>query len=418
MSIKKKLFSNTISNGLQFGSRWLMNLLFAKSLSLSLFGTFSFIYSLATLMATFFTFGSNLYLLSKGNESKEKSLKLFIESLLISTLIFLISLVTYFIISNLFFFPIQYTDVLPLGFILAFIWSVNTNIFSFFKGIGLFDKEAKAYIFFSSILLLILAFIYFLKILENIELFSVFFLLIFINLIPTVIGLYYLKVVFPNFFVDIRKTVSKVNIIKTIKDRFSFGLHEIQSIFYANLPFIMLGIFVSAHELGIYRAIYILITPILILPNIISQVLLNQLAFNKGNSMYFKKIFRKFLYFSLSLGIVVLVIYLLVGPFIVKFLYNEKINHEISMQLLTAFTITAFLWFIKSNYEVLLTALNKQWLRVKVLLILTILYPFLVYVFPTDTAVLSFAYALLINTFLMLLVYTFFAEKILFTINK
>ena len=74
MSISKKLFSNTISNGLQFGSRWMMNILLAQNTTISTFGIFSFIYTIAILIATFFTFGSNLYMLNKIKEHKESSL--------------------------------------------------------------------------------------------------------------------------------------------------------------------------------------------------------------------------------------------------------------------------------------------------------------------------------------------------------
>ena len=412
MSIRKKLFSNTISNGLQFGSRWIMNILLAQNTTIATFGIFSFIYTIATLIATFFTFGSNLYMLNKIKEHKESSLSHLYTSIGISILFFSVILLLLF--SFNFFISIDslYSDYFPYAFVLAFVWSVNINIFYFFKALGLFEKEAVAYFVFSILLLSFLIVASWLNIFNTLELKWILISLILLNAIPTVIGIIHLKSLYSlsiNSVIQNIKT-SLLEVQDSIKHRFSYGIHEFQSILYTNLPFLMIGTFMTANDLGQYRAIYILIVPLLILPVIISQVLLNQLTQTKTDATVFKKTFRKISLYTVLIGFLIMIFYFFFGKYILDTIYNEKFNFESSVSLLTIFVLTAFLWFIKSNYEVLLTSLGKQWLRVKVLWASLVIFPFLVYIFPSNLGVIRYAYAGLITIFFMLMIYIWIAE--------
>jgi len=412
MSIKKKLFSNTISNGLQFGSRWIMNILLAQNTGISAFGIFSFIYTMATLIATFFTFGSNLYILNNIRISEKSSLSYLYTSLAISTFFFAIFFLLLFIFDNFILLNSSYKNYFLYALLLAFIWSINMNLFSFFKGLGLFENEAKAYLVFSILLLSLLGILNLNHNLNMIKLQWIFLSLIGLNLIPTIIGIINLKNLFPisiNAFIQKIKIFMK-SIKESLKQRFSYGIHELQSILFSNLPFLMIGILVSSEDLGQYRAIYILIVPLLILPVIISQVLLNQLTYTKTDMPIYKMTFRKFSLYTLIIGLLIMIFYLLFGTDILNTIYKNKFSPKTSVPLLSIFVITAFLWFIKSNYEVLLTSLGKQWLRVKVLWIVLILYPILIFILPEYWAILKYAIAGLITTLFMLLTYIFFAE--------
>lgn len=412
MSIKRKLFSNTISNGLQFGSRWILNLLLAQNLTASVFGIFSFIYSIATLIATFFTFGSNLYLLNKVGENKKEQLVYLFESLIITTFLFMLICLVYFMLYPFFAEFTSYSEFTMYGIVLAFIWSNNMNIFSFLKGLGLFEKEARAYILFSIILLTVLGLAYILEILNSLNVKWVFFGLIIINMIPLIVGIIYIRNIYSLSLADVKHnfSISSSKIKSTMKNRFSYGLHEFQSVLFSNLPFIMIGLLMSSQDLGQYKAIYILIVPILILPVVISQVLLNQLTLTKENMPIFKKIFRQFSWVTLFIGLLFMASYLIFGSFVVDFLYKGKFEEVMSLRLLNIFVMTAFLWFIKSNYEVLLTSFGKQWLRVKVLWIALVLYPVAVFLLPNHWFMLRYAVAGLLTTSFMLVVYIIFTE--------
>lgn len=412
MSIKKKLFSNTLSNGLQFGSRWVMNVLLAQNTSLSTFGSFSFIYTLATLIATFFTFGSNLYMLNKNGDASTKSLQNLYTSFTISGLLFTLLTFIFLVIEIFSIFVYSYSGYLLYAFLLAFIWSINMNLFSFFKSLGLFVKEAKAYFVFSILLLFCLGLAHYFSLFVNLNLKSILITLIILNAIPTIIGFYNLKTLFSLSFVSIftELKISFRNLKTSIKERSSYGIHELQSILFSNLPFLMMGVLMTAKDLGEYRAIYILIVPLLLLPVIISQVLLNQLALTRDDHIIFKKMFRKFSVFTGLIGLFIVFVYLNLGDYIINIVYEDKFKIDTSYQLLSIFVITAFLWFVKSNYEVLLTSLGQQWVRVKVLWGMLILYPLFIFILPNELDTLKYAYAGLFTTFTMLILYIVYSE--------
>ncbi len=415
MSIKRKLFSNTISNGLQFGSRWSMNLLFAKSLTTSSFGIFSFIYTIAVMLGTFFAFGSNLYLLKQVSEDKCKRMIYLFESFLITTLFFIVSVVLSLLAFKYFLTDSPYSYTIQYGLFLAFVLAINMNIFSFFKGQGDFEKEAKIYIIFSFILLLIVGMAFYLDLLSRLSLQVIFITLISINLLPSFLGIKYLYIQHELSIHQMKQMFSMAfyNVFATLTQRLAYGLHESQSILYANLPFILLGILTTVENLGHYRAIYLLITPFLILPGIIAQVLLSQLANNKSDMIGFKKIFRKFSLFSFLIGTIFIGLYWEFGAYFIEMIYGMKFEREASLTLIHIFIITSFFWFIKSNYEVLLTVMDKQWLRVNVLWIMLMLYPVLVFILPLDITIYKYAYAALITTIIMLATYIIQAELIL-----
>ena len=419
MSIRKKLFSNTISNGLQFGSRWMMNILLAQNTTISTFGIFSFIYTIATLVATFFTFGSNLYMLNSIKDHTKTSLSYLYTSIGISILFFSVISVIFFSFTFFTTMDTPYSDYYPYALVLAFTWSVNMNLFSFFKALGLFEKEAKAYFIFSILLLALLGIASLFHIFNTLKLEWIFIALILLNLTPTIIGIMYLKSLFSlsvhSILQNIKTSISEVQ--KSIKHRFSYGIHEFQSILFSNLPFLMIGTLMTANDLGQYRAIYILIVPLLILPVIISQVLLNQLTQTKTNMIVFKKTFRKVSLYTTLIGFFIMIFYFLFGTYILDIIYQDKFDSETAVSLLTIFVVTAFLWFIKSNYEVLLTSLGKQWLRVKVLWTSLILFPLLVFIIPSSFGIIRYAYAGLITTLFMLIIYIWVSETKLWKIK-
>ena len=85
--IIKYLFSNTISNGIKFFSRWLVNYGLARFMSLSDFGIFSFISSLVNLFNSILSFGGQLFLIYKVSKEKERKYYHYLKSAFLSVII-------------------------------------------------------------------------------------------------------------------------------------------------------------------------------------------------------------------------------------------------------------------------------------------------------------------------------------------
>jgi len=144
-TVIKYLFSNTISNGMNFVSRWLVNYGLARFMSLSDFGRFSFIISLANLFKSVMSFGGQLFLIYKVSKAKERKYYYYLKSAFLSVVIAL-TLGSILLFLSFFNQTIINTNHFLFAILLASFMVLIQNTYSFFKGTGLFDKEAKGYI--------------------------------------------------------------------------------------------------------------------------------------------------------------------------------------------------------------------------------------------------------------------------------
>ena len=81
----RKMMSNSVAQGLNFGSRWLLNLALARHMLETEFGIFSFVYMLANLFFPTIAFGVNFYLIHHA--ASQQNIRHLLSSLTISVLV-------------------------------------------------------------------------------------------------------------------------------------------------------------------------------------------------------------------------------------------------------------------------------------------------------------------------------------------
>jgi len=393
---------------MNFLSRWLVNYGLARFMSLSDFGIFSFISSLANLLKSIMSFGGQLFLIYKV--SKEKGLKYYyyLKSAFLSVVIaFFLGSVLFFI--NLFDQTIININHFLFAVLLASFMVLIQNTYSFFKGTGLFDKEAKGYIiYFLFVICLLLSFQF------NLITPAL------INILGIILLMHIMLFVFSSFQLykyykedDTNEEIEdlKKNMKAFIKERAPYGFHELQSALYLNAIIIIMGFLVRDEDLAIYRSIQIIIVPISIFPMIFSQVLLKQLSENIENRVYSQQLFRKFLSIALLTGLLLFTLFYFQGDSIVSLFYGDKFkNLNYINELLLIFASTYLFRFVSANYGVLITARNKQKIRVYATSALIVVTIFSTIVLTKTMGIIGAAYANAISYLFIMLVYVVYSE--------
>lgn len=377
-------------------------------MSLSDFGIFSFISSLANLLKSIMSFGGQLFLIYKVSKEKELKYYYYLKSAFLSVVIaFFLGAVLFFM--NLFDQTIININHFLFAVLLASFMVLIQNTYSFFKGAGLFDKEAQGYIIY---LLLVIC----LLLCLNFNLLAPMLL----NILVIVLLMHFILFVFSSFQLykyynedETDKEIEdlKKNMKSFIKERAPYGFHELQSALYLNAIIIIMGFLVKDEDLAIYRSIQIIIVPISIFPMIFSQVLLKQLSENIENREYFTQLFRKFLFVALFTGFMLFMLFYFQGDWIVKMFYGDKfIDLDYINELLLIFASTYLFRFVSANYGVLITARDKQNIRVYAtgaLIVVTIVSTILL---TKSMGIIGAAYANAISYLFIMLVYVIYSE--------
>jgi len=352
----RKMMSNSVAQGLNFGSRWLLNLALARHMLETEFGLFSFVYMLANLFFPTIAFGVNFYLIH--NAAKQRDINSLISSLAISFLVFLLMSVGFFIYSELAQDPLQYL-LYWLSLAIGLVWALNQAIFSYLKGAQQFAIEVKSQLLGSVLMLVLVAFVWF-GALDDTA--TVLGWILVLSLAPLLVGL---KVVWPEFCQSKLAAKQRWRQIwqqlwqgNTWRDRASYAWHDVFAIYLTNIPFIFLAIFSSLTALGQFRKAFILFMPVTLLPVVFSQVLLSKLsakAVLAEKAALFKRIFIVS-FPVLSLPYVLL---MLLYPWLYPWLLNERLTPETDMVTLLV-VITLWLTLFKTYFEVWITATGRS----------------------------------------------------------
>jgi len=404
----KYLFSNTISNGMNFVSRWLVNYGLARFMLLSDFGRFSFIISLANLFKSVMSFGGQLFLIYKVSKEKERKYYYYLKSAFLSVAI-AFTLGGILLALSFFNQTIINTNHFLFAILLASFMVLIQNTYSFFKGTGLFDKEAKGYIiYFLFVICLLLSFQFNLITPALINILGIILLMHIMLFVFSSFQLYkYYKADNTDEEIDDFKKNMKI----FIKERAPYGFHELQSALYLNAIIIIMGFLVKDEDLAIYRSIQIIIVPISILPMIFSQVLLKQLSENIKNIKYFKSLFRKFSLVAFVSGLALFFLFYFQGSWIVNLFYGNKFNElNYINELLLIFAVTYLFRFVSANYGVLITAKDKQKIRVYATSALIIVTVVSTIILTKSIGIIGAAYANAISYFVIMIIYVLYSE--------
>ena len=393
---------------MNFVSRWLVNYGLARFMSLSDFGRFSFIISLANLFKSVMSFGGQLFLIYKVSKEKERKYYYYLKSAFLSVAI-AFTLGGILLALSFFNQTIINTNHFLFAILLASFMVLIQNTYSFFKGTGLFDKEAKGYIIYFLFVICLLLCLYF-------NLFAP----LLINILGLVLLMHILLFIFSSFQLykyykadDTNEEIDdfKKNMKIFIKERAPYGFHELQSALYLNAIIIIMGFLVKDEDLAIYRSIQIIIVPISILPMIFSQVLLKQLSENIENIKYFKSLFRKFSLVAFTSGLALFFLFYFQGSWIVDLFYGNKFNElNYINELLLIFAVTYLFRFVSANYGVLITAKDKQKIRVYATSVLVIVTVVSTIILTKSMGIIGAAYANAISYFVIMIIYVVYSE--------
>lgn len=353
------LFLNNLSQGLQFGSRWLFTIFLIKLLSVEDFATFSFVYSVSNILIALFTYGNGVFLINEADETLEAKDKL-AQSLNMAVLlfapIFLFSILLCFFKSS--FSP--EIPLLPLGIFLGLIFSINTCLFGFLKGLNNFIIETKIYSISSILIVLFIAYLY----IDLLSLKAIFIILILINSLITVLILVLTKVI----SLDLLLKNFKFSILKNaLRSRIYFGLQEITTASYSQGGMIIIYYLVSNTVYGQYRAMLTFISPFSLFNVAFSQVILSHLK--KTSKETALKTLLKY-----QAPIALLLILFLAG----MYFYGGEIVHWITNldiqvpEINTIYIFSLFIiisGFIYGGLEMLLVRLDMQKFRFLAMLI-------------------------------------------------
>ncbi|HIP12766.1 MAG TPA: hypothetical protein EYG73_08620, partial [Arcobacter sp.] len=389
----KNIIINNLSLGLQFGSRWVLNIVLLKNLSISEFGLFSFLYSVSNILSSTLPFGSSIYIFKENTQDGNKNLV--INSFIVVLISFCIVVFLYLCLL-LFNIKINGSDYMLYPIILGLLTSLNMILASYLKSMSLFIKELKVYFLFS---ILLFGTIFYIYIKQTIDISRVFQMLILINFITI---LFFIKISSIKLRV-LGFNQSLTNIKGLFNDRLYYGLQEIQTAIYGQSSVIILFYLLTTELYGTYRALIILIMPISLISYSMSQVFINYLKKDIEN---INSRFRKIFLFSFFSALAIFSLYFIFQVQLLDLINLDTKNKD----LLILLTILVFLKLTNSSYCALLIVLNKQKLRFYGALLSSVVFISLILSLIEDTDIKT---AILINlfaTFVLSIVYTVFGE--------
>lgn len=351
----RKMMSNSVAQGLNFGSRWLLNLALARHFLEVEFGVFSFVYMLANLFFPALAFGANFYLIHQA--ASVRQVGDLISSMMISLLLFALfslALLGYGVWDQQ---QLDYQLYL-LSLAIGLVWALHQALFCYLKGAQQFAIEVKSQLLGGCLMLLLVVAVWFETIDETA---TVLWCILLLSLAPLAVGV---RAVWPELqaqprqFGHLWRDVWQRSIWRA---RLSYAWHDVFAIYLTNIPFIFLAVFSSLTALGQFRKAFILFMPVTLLPVVFSQVLLSKLS-NKPLLADKVALFRRSLFVTFPLLSVPYLLLLLLYPWLYPWLLNEQLTPQSELVTMLV-VITLWLTLLKTYFEVWITAVGRTDLR-------------------------------------------------------
>lgn len=383
----KNIIINNTSQGLLFGSKWLLTITLLKVLSIETFAVFSFIYTFSNILISILPFGSHIYLISKGTASisglKELGLSI---NIILTLFFFIIFLYFLFIILGIHY---NNKDLILLGILLSFFSSINTVFFSFLKGIGNFVYELKIYTIFSILTLSFTCYLYFIN---TLSLSIILIILISINFLITVLIFKYSPILNIKYIYE-QLSFNYKDLKKSFSKQFYFGLQEIVTASFTQGGILIIFYIISNQDYTEYRAMLLLTAPFALINIAFSQVLLSHLKKVPFNNI--GTVFRNIqIPFTIAI-IIILILFYFLGASIVKLITGLEYTSSIHKAYLGVLWII-LTSFVYAGYEMLLVVINKQKYRFIIMLIGATVNIISIFIFLPDYGIVG---AILTNVF-------------------
>lgn len=344
----RKFMSNSVAQGLNFGSRWLLNLSLARFLLEQDFGTFSYLYMLANLFFPAIAFGASFYLINQT--AKQAEFRHLLQSVLVSLLVFLLLAVG--TVGLLWWRH----ETLPwswylLSLLIGLCWAINQACFSYLKGLQQFMPEVR------SQLLSVVATLLLVVLIWHGQFHDIGAMLTAILVVSLLPGI----TIWRELSGQYRQWRAQKQSLgmwqwSNWRPRFSYAWHDVFAIYLTNIPFVFLAMYASLTALGQFRKAFVLFMPITLLPVIFSQVLLAKLSAQPQLAAK-STLFRKVLLVTLPLLSLPYLLAYLLNPWLYPLLLNEPLS-PVMQRVSELVLLTLWLTLLKTYFEVWVTALG------------------------------------------------------------
>lgn len=307
---------NIISRGSGFLVKWLLNVVFSTLLLTSDYGMYTYYMSVAYIITSFLLFGFEIFILNKSRSNDSSSEVNF----------YLVKTVYVVLFTSLVIFPFsQALSILVLSISISQLFTVYS------KALNKFDLEAKG----SFIAIFIICLLIFLANTYA----SSFEVKLKLSLILAATSIFVCSV--PSmmlFFRENSKLKSQcsfrpqLNILNQYIERKAYGFHELASVANQHVFVIICASVVSFSDLGIYKIGQLYLTPLMLIPASMSQVLLKRLNENSNSNKIF--------YIVIALAFSLFIAALLLLPLVKKFLWIGVSEVVVYVYILYALTLS------------------------------------------------------------------------------
>lgn len=359
----RKFMSNGVAQGLNFGSRWLLNLMLARYLLEQDFGTFSFLYMLANLFFPAIAFGASFYLIKQA--AREADFNQLLQSLQVSVLVFVAISILTLTLHSLSPDPLPWFWYL-LSLLIGLSWALNQACFSYLKGTQRFSPEVRSQLLsvFATLLLVLLIW---LGVLRDIG--WVLGAVLFVSMLPLWTIWRELSPAFQQWRAGHES--SGLWRWSNWRSRLSYAWHDIFAIYLTNIPFVFLSLYASLTALGQFRKAFVLFMPITLLPVIFSQVLLAKLS-QQTKAPARMQLFQRVFVLTLPLLSLPYLLAYWLNPLLYHWLLDETLTPAMQ-QVSELVLLTLWLTLLKTYFEVWVTALGYNHWRASSVTIVALL---------------------------------------------
>jgi len=369
MSQSSEIRLNTLFSFLSISSRLIANVIvfwiIARNYGPSLFGQFTFAQTLATIFIVVADFGFDILLtndIASDRVNAKNYFQKYFTLKIIFTCLAMFGMWIFALINEL----NTQTVFLIFIFSLYMAFTALTNfIFALFKGFEKLSYETRISLVINVSLLVGTSILIFF----HVEILYIAIVFLITRIIGFWVGFKYASNVLTN--ISFKPVIPKIGV--TRNKILIYGFHLVFSYLFFQLDTILLAIFKSDHEIGIYQSVFKIIMIFLVIPEIFVNTLLPVLSrLNTENPIQWSivaRLMNKILVFA----IIPISIFLFVfAERIIRLIYGLNDFAE-SILVLRIFAIILLVRFNLETYALMLTTSNKQKIRMYVVIIASIL---------------------------------------------
>jgi len=359
--IRRNYFYSVLSISSRLISNVIVFWIIARFYGPVLFGQFAFAQTLATIFIISADFGFDILLTNEVARNKDKALQYFQQYFTLKLIFTLLSMagMWLFAIFNDFSF---YATTLIIVFSLYMVFTALTNfLFALYKGFEKLEYETRVSLFINGALLICVLVL----IISKVDILYIAYTFAITRMLGFVFGIKYAAIVLKSirFRLQLPKFKEERNKIVV------YGLHLVFSYLFFQLDTILLAIWKSDYDVGIYQSVFKIILIFLTLPEIFVNTLLPVLSrLNVENHSQWEGVgylMNKLLF------IVIIPVSLILFVFadkIIVLIYGAQ-NYQDAIPILRIFSIILFVRFNLETYALMLTTANRQKIRMYVVII-------------------------------------------------